>query len=410
MRRKCSKDFLQGFRLPLAGGGTGLTWEECAPYSVEMKLTIEMKLLPTKEQSEILLDTMRRFNQAATFAARLAFDARVFSKPSVHKLVYRLIREEFGLSAQLAIHAMLKACNCFAIDKTKCPVFREDGAVTYDERNMSFKGVNRVSLSTLVGRQVIDMVYGEYQRERFDRIKGQCDLVRRDGNFYLMATIDFQEKPPISVSDFIGVDMGIVSIVTTDDGSSVAGEKVDAVRSRNARARQTYQRRQTRSARRRLRKLSGRQARFQKNVNHVISKNIVAKALTSNCGIAIEDLTGIRKRCEKTVRKSQRSRLSNWSFFQLRSFIEYKALQVGIPVVAVDPRNTSRTCSDCGHCDKANRKNQSDFECKHCGFTCNADKNGAKNIRSRALAVPVRNRDLVATPAKLAGLAASRLL
>jgi len=294
---------------------------------------------------------------------------------------------------------MLKACDCFARDKTVCPVFRDDGAITYDERNMSFKGVNRVSLSTLIGRQAIDMVYGEYQKERFDRIKGQCDLVKRGGKFYLMATIDLQEKPPVAVKDFIGVDMGIASIITTDDGAHVTGDAIDNYRRRNARARQTYQRRNTRPARRRLRRMSGRQSRFQKDTNHVISKKIVAKALANECGIAIENLTGIRGRHEKTVQKSQRNRLSNWSFFQLRSFIEYKALQIGIPVVAVDPRNTSRTCSECGHCEKANRKSQSEFECKHCGFRCNADQNGAKNIRSRALAVSVRNRDLVATPA-----------
>jgi transposase len=54
----------------------------------------------------------------------------------------------------------------------------------------------------------------------------------------------------------------------------------------------------------------------------------------------------------------------------------------GIPLVFVDPRNTSRTCSECGHCEKANRKSQAEFVCKHCGHSMNADLNAARNIAS----------------------------
>lgn len=362
-----------------------------------MKLTIQLKLLPTLVQAVLLLDTMRRVNEAATFAARLGFDAGVFSQPSIHKLAYRAIRDKFGLSAQLAVRAIGKACEVFARDKTVCPVFRADGAITYDQRNMSFKGLDRVSLSTLTGREIIGLVYGEYQAARFDRIKGQCDLVYRDGKFYLLATVDLPEPPPCQINDFLGVDLGIVNVATDSKGESFSGSKIDKTRRRNARANQTYQRRNTRSARQRLRKLKRRQANFQRDSNHCISKKIVAKALAAGTGIAIEELGGIRNRCEKRFRKSQRSRFSNWSFAQLRQFVTYKAILAGVPIVAVDPRNTSRTCSECGHCEKANRKSQAEFLCKQCAFSCNADQNGAKNIRSRALADPVRIRDLVAT-------------
>jgi putative transposase len=362
-----------------------------------MKLTIQLQLLPTTEQATLLLDTMRRFNEAATFAARQGFDAGVFSQPSVHKRSYAEIRRRFGLSAQLAVRAIGKAVECFARDKTTCPVFRPDGAVTYDQRNLSFKGLDRVSLATLAGREVIGLVYGEYQRERFDRIKGQCDLVHRGGKFYLLATVDLPEPPPGEVKDFVGVDLGIVQIATTDDGQTFTGEPVEKSRRRATRARQTYQRRGTRSARRRLRKLARRQSRYQRNVNHVVSKKIVAKALASHAGIAVEELTGIRGRV--TVRKRQRGRLGNWSFAQLRHFLAYKARLAGVPLVAVDPRHTSQTCSACGHHERANRKSQAEFVCKHCGHSCNADLNGARNIRSRALGAVVNRPDLAAAPA-----------
>jgi putative transposase len=350
-----------------------------------MKLTIQLRLLPTVEQATLLLDTMRAFNEAANVAARIAFAAGVFTQASVHKLAYFEIRSRFNLSAQLAVRAIGKAVECFARDKKVCPIFRPDGAITYDQRNISFKGVDKVSLSTLSGRQVVGIIYGEYQAERFERIKGQCDLLCRDGRFYLMATIDLPERQPFEVEDFVGVDLGIVQVATTDDGESFCGKPIDKNRRRASRARKTYQKRNTRSARRRLRKMSQRQRQFQRDVNHCISKRIVAKALALRFGIAVEDLNGIRTRCEKTVHHRQRSRLSNWGFYQLRSFVEYKGRIAGVPVVAVNAINTSRTCSGCGHCEKDNRKRQSQFVCKRCGYSINADQNGAKNIRLRAL-------------------------
>jgi putative transposase len=334
----------------------------------------------------------------------------VFSQPSIHKLAYREIRRRFSLSAQLAVRAIGKAVEVFQRDKTVCPTFRPDGAVTYDQRNLSFKGLDRVSLATLQGRQVIALVYGEYQAERFDRIKGQCDLVRRDGKFYLLATVDFPEPPPLEVKDFVGVDLGIVQLATTDDGTAFSGQGTDRVRKRSARARQTYQRRGTRNSRRRLRKLARKQGRFQRDQNHCIAKRLVAKALREGKGLAVEELTGIRNRLEPTFHHRQRSRLGNWSFHQLRAFLTYKARLAGVPLVAVDPRHTSQTCSRCGHCERGNRRSQAKFVCRRCHHTSNADQNGACNLRARALAVPVNHRDSAASAGQLPAAAASRLL
>ena len=114
-----------------------------------------------------------------------------------------------------------------------------------------------------------------------------------------------------------------------------------------------------------------------------MSKIIVKKAKDTNCFVALEDLTNINK--ETTVRKKQRAERYSWAFYQLRSFINYKAKLAGIPVVLVDPRNTSRTCSVCGHCEKSNRKNQEEFCCEKCNHEDHADYNAAKNIRNKGL-------------------------
>src|SRR5262249_24303529 len=135
---------------------------------------------------------------------------------------------------------------------------------------------------------------------------------------------------------------------------------------------------------RRLKKMAGRQRRFQAKVNHEISKRLVAKAKALGVGIAMEDLKGIRDRVEPTVSKRCGRRLGNWGFAQLRSFVAYKARLAGVPVIEIDPRDTSRTCAECGHCERANRPEQATFRCRHCGHSTGADLNAARNIRAWA--------------------------
>src|SRR5207244_1125316 len=144
-----------------------------------------------------------------------------------------------------------------------------------------------------------------------------------------------------------------------------------------------------RSAKRQLNTLYGKEAKFKSDTNHVISKRIVQKAKAHGQGIAIEELRHIRQRTESTVRRSQRSRHSSWSFGQLRSFLSYKAAQASVPLHLVDPRNTSKTCHVCGHCAKENRKSQASFVCQSCGYTDSADRNAAINISRAEVMQPI---------------------
>jgi len=348
-----------------------------------MKLTLQLQLLPAPDQKPALLATMERFNEAATFAAKVGFEAGVFGQVTIHKLAYEEIRERFGLSAQLAVRAIAKAVECFQQDKTKCPVFKPRSAICYDQRVLSFKGLTTVSIWSLSGRLLIPFVCGAYQKDRQGRIKGQADLVYRQNKFYLLCTIDMPEGAPIEPTDVLGVDLGIVNLAADSSGETFTGEKVEDVRRHYARHRAGLNRIGTKSARRRLSKVRKREANFRRNENHRISKQVVAKAKATSSAIALEDLKGIRDRV--SVKKPQRNRHAGWSFLQLRSFVTYKAALAGVSIVLVDPRNTSTTCTDCGHCEKANRKSQAKFECRHCGYSANADFNAARNIQAKAL-------------------------
>ena len=357
-----------------------------------MKLTLQLKLVPTTEQHTALLETMRAFNAAASHAAQVGFADHVFSQQAIHVRCYRELRDRFGLSSQMAVRAIGKAVETFRREKKVCPVFRPDGAMTYDERLLGWKGPAHVSLLTLQGREIVAMVYGEYQAGFLKRLKGQVDLVYRDGTFYLYATIDVPEDTPIAPTRFLGVDLGITNIAVDSDGNSYTGEAIEAVRARASTARQTYQSTHTKSAKRRLKLMAGTQARFRRWANHALAKRLVAYAKDTKAALVLEDLTHIRDRM--TVRRGQRSKQHNWSFRQLREFVVYKAHRAGVPLLFVDPRNSSRTCHRCGYVDKKNRRSQADFSCLRCGHTAHADLNAARNLATRGA---VTRPDLIAS-------------
>jgi putative transposase len=350
-----------------------------------MKITLQIKLLPDETQHAALLDTMKVFNEACCFIAEVAHCEKCASKFALQKLVYRDVREQFGLSSQMAILAVHKVVGAYKRDTSMQCTFQPTGAIAYDQRVLSFKGLEKASILTVKGRITVPMQMGEYQKVQFGRAHGQADLVLRRGVFYLLLTIETPVAPAGEPTGFIGVDLGIVQIAADSDGESFSGQPVEDVRQKYHKQRRSLQAKGTRSATRRLQKISKKEALFRKDRNHIISKTLVEKAKDTGRGIALEDLEDIRERT--TVRKSDRAKHSGWSFRQLQSFIAYKASIHGVPVVFVDPRNTSKGCSVCGHISKANRKTQSGFQCVSCGHTANADTNAAINIAARATVI-----------------------
>ena len=359
-----------------------------------MRLSIQLQLLPDSTQADALCTTDERFNEAANWLAPIAFTQQCANKIALQKLTYYELRARFGLPADTAIRCIAQVVEAYKRDKTICPTFRTHAAVPFSMgKNIGFKSPDRVSISTLDGRVIVPYIMGAYQHERFGLAHGQADLVlRRDGKWFLLVTVDVPEGTRLPITDFIGVDLGVVNLATTSDAETDTGEAIDACRTRYARRRQRLQRaahvshlhgKRPKNIRRALQRTSRREAAFRRDVNHDISKGLVATATDTMRGIALEDLEGIRQR-GTPFRQPQRARMSGWAFAQLRSFIEYKARLSGVPVVLVDPKHTSQQCSACGHIARANRRSQAVFSCQSCGFTANADINAALNIRFRA--------------------------
>jgi putative transposase len=351
-----------------------------------MRLTVQVKLLPNSEQAKELKKTIETANAAADRLSELAWKSGEFRRFPLHRTFYRTLRDEFPLSAQVVCLLVAKVADAYKLDRKVCRKFRPHGSIAYDSRILSVNvPASTVSIWTVGGRQKMSFVCGERQRALLAFPHGEADLILRRRDWFLNITVDVPEEKEIEAVDVLGVDMGIVEIACDSDGRSYSGSTLNKVRHRNRAIRRKLQRKGTKSARRLLNKRSRREANFARNTNHVVSKSIVQTAKRTNRAIAVENLDGIRVRIR--ARRRQRTTLHSWAFAQLGQFLGYKAKLAGVPLVRIDPRNTSRRCGACGHTGKANRKSQSEFRCTACGHTANADHNGAGNIRLKGLAL-----------------------
>ncbi|WP_287491241.1 transposase, partial [Methanothrix sp.] len=237
-----------------------------------MLQTLMVKLDPSPEQHKMLCETMKRFNEACNRIAETVFAMHSANKVEIHKTVYYPVREHFGLSSQLTIRAISKVCEAYKRDKSIKPEFHLDGAIVYDQRILSWKGLEKVSLITLQGRQAIPIRFGEYQKARLDRIRGQADLILVNGIFYLCVVVEVDEETPYDPKGTLGVDLGIKYLAVDSDGEVHSGEQINQTRERLDSLKARLQSKGTKSAKRHLKKLSGRTARFSRDVNHCISK------------------------------------------------------------------------------------------------------------------------------------------
>jgi putative transposase len=357
-----------------------------------MKLVANIQLTPTKADAQVLRQTLETCNKACTEASRAGFEkfgmkVRQFN---LQKVVYGRMRDEFGLTAQAAIRSIAKVADAYATargnkEKLEEPVrFRKHAAQPFDDRIFRFlPDGKQVSIWTLEGRKVIPFVCGERQKALLVHRKGEVDLMLVRGKWYLAVVCDIPDPEAIEFDDVLGVDFGIVNLAYDSDGRAYTGEAVEAARLKYNRRRRCLQKCGSKAAKRRLKKLSGKEARFKKHTNHCISKELVANAERSQRALAIEDLTGIRSRTK--VRKAQRNRHAGWSFAQLGDFATYKACRFGVPLVRVPAPYTSLGCPECGFICKGNRPTQGQFSCKACGYEAPADFVGARNLRMRGL-------------------------
>lgn len=350
-------------------------------YIRTVKLTLKIKLLPTEQQASALLKTIKEANACCNAISEVAWADKIFNQFKIHKAVYHSFKSTYKLSAQVVVRCISKVADAYKLDRNTKRIFNLLGGIAYDARILSYRPDNSISIWTLDGRLKIPFVC--HNPAYLPYVKGEADLVYKKGKFYLFQTVEIPDTDIEDVEDFIGVDFGLVSIATTSEGVDHSSADLTRIREQKQKVRSSIQRKGTKSSKRLLKRLSGRERTFASVTNHTVAKQIVAEAHESQRGIALEDLSGIRFSANSKGKKL-RTRIGKWNFRQLREYIEYKARRRGVPVVLVNPRYTSKTCHRCKRIGKRQGKS---FACDNCGNNMDADHNAAINIATLGAAV-----------------------
>ena len=345
---------------------------------MEAAKTVVCKLDVTKEESEKLMDTVKAFRDACNYISKVAWERRCFNPVALHHLVYYETRERFKLPANLAIRARDRVAKSYKTDRKKQHRFRQL-SIDLDKRLFTLlRDKEKVSISTIYGRAKPKLAIGDYQRELLKNPIRDAKLVYRDDTkeFYLHITI-LVKVPEPKGNNPVGVDIGINNLLVASNGFRVNGRQIEHRRRHFRKLRSSLQSKGTSSAKRRLKRLAGREHRWANTVLHQVSRAFV-NSLKEGDVVVMEKLNGIRDNTKH--RKSYNATFHSWAFKRLQKMIEYKCLEKGIPVVYVKPNHTSQRCPRCGTIDKRNRRNQALFRCIRCGYQHNADYVASVNL------------------------------
>lgn len=391
---------------------------------MQQVITAKLKLHLSSAQKQLLREVSLSYRDALNYASSVAFDnGKTASGNKLHKLVYRELRARFGLYAQMACNVPRQVANTYKVLWTK--VHQNSAALKAGRTKKRYKGLDKpakfvsrtctlnygrdysfvkqgVSVITKQGR--IKVSYSGYSKHT-ELIKSGKTRIgaakiyysRSTKTYYLLVSLELElpDIEPTDIKRIVGADVGqrylAVTCDTTNRTQFFSGKEVVHKATRYHRARKSLQALGTRSSKRRIILLSGRERRFKADTNHRIAKELV----TPNTLIGLEDLSHIRdrtnRRTSKKASKKQRranSKHSRWAFAELASFIDYKSVLTGSFATKIDARHTSQQCTRCGHACEENRPNKGLlFRCVNCFYECHADLLAARNVCMRTLLV-----------------------
>lgn len=357
-----------------------------------MDRTVRIRLKPTPEQAQALAETTAQFTAAFNAVCKEGWRRQEGNAFNLHRFTYRDVKDALpALVSDLHIQARQKASEAVKSALTRQKHGRKTGCPHSDvcppRYNLHTFTLNwaaaTVRLSTTRKKQSIAFHLPPYASYALGCPVATADLICKKGKWYLHVVVVVDDVPFVDNGQAIGVDMGVCRPAVTSDGRLHGKKRWREVSNKRFRLKRKLQSNGSKSAKRHLRRLAGRQQRFRRDCDHVLSKRIL-EGVASGTTVVIENLTDIRSRVRVRHGESSR-RLHSWSFAQLRSFLVYKAEDRGARVIGIDPRHTSQRCNVCGHIYRGNRPSQSRFICRKCGHKANPDVNAAKNVRDKHL-------------------------
>lgn len=347
-----------------------------------MRRTVKFILDLDVEQHRMLLSTIE--NAARVFNEHVdwAFENRSHNKYKAHTDLYHRLRKQYGINCSI-----LQSTRDMALEAVKALKFKFKprkalhSAIRFDSRTLKLRG-QQLIISTDEERIRTVIQFPTWCKDMTSTWKQKGATIGYDDRTKcFVANICFEgpDVSPKQVGRVVGLDRGLINLVTTSDGVVYDAKKIRKNQRRYLYLRRRLSAKGTRSARRLRKLLGGKEQRFSREQNHIIAKELASDETVKT--YVIENLEGISKQRRGRILNKL---LSSWPFFQFEAFLRYKCAAKGIEVGVIDPRFTSQRCSKCGFVHKENRK-RGVFRCKKCGFESHADVNAAVNIRDKWL-------------------------
>ena len=360
--------------------------------------------------------TMEQYRLACNYVSEYLFNNNFpLNKNEVQKVIYNTIREKFNLKSQMTISCIRSVIARYKTVKTQMARrpykyqdqntgewYREVRDLTWlhkpisfnrpqvdlqRNRDWSYLSSGQLSINTLDGRVKVDPICRGFNQYLDGTWKfGLAKLLKSSGKWYLYisATKEVTDFDKQAVKHVVGIDRGLRFLVTSyDEQGKTAffdGQAIMRKRAKYQKLRAILQAKGTKSAKRRLKKLSGRENRWISDINHCLSKTLVQK-YGANTLFVLENLNGVS--FERTdLPKALRNQNKSWAFYQLEQFLTYKAHLNNSEVVEVSAKYTSQRCPKCGVIKKDNRNHEKhEYHCDNCGYRSNDDRIGAMNIQ-----------------------------
>ena len=237
-------------------------------------------------------------------------------------------------------------------------------------------------------------------REVIGEVKN-VTVIQSCGKWYVSIQTEYEVPEQVhKAASMVGLDAGVTKLATLSDGTVY--QPVNSFKA-NQRKLAMLQRQLNRKVKfsaswqkqkKKIQRLHSHIANIRRDYLHKVTSEISK----NHAMIVIEDLKvcnisksakGTAERPGRNIRAKSglnRSILAQ-GWYEMRRQLEYKQLWRGGQVLAIPPAYTSQRCVCCGHTAKENRQTQSKFVCQVCGYTENADINGARNILAAGHAV-----------------------
>jgi len=333
--------------------------------------TMKLKLKPTKWQVKELNRLSKEYIHQANLLVQQAVKEDSFPKVSSKDIDASL---PSSIKNELIRYAKTKYKqygNC--IFKKRTASWNNQN-FSVNEDSISFPViVNKKTKKTAFQAIIPKETYETLSTNKLGSLK-----IKKKG-FHWMAYISVTIEPKECLgTNTLGVDLGILcpAVGVVSEGGETKffgnGRQNKFIRRKYKQLRRELGKKKKVNA---IKRVNDKESRIMQDINHKISRNIVNFAMENNCGtIKLENLSGIRQTSK--ARGKNKANLHSWTFFELSSFIEYKAREVGILVEKINPEYTSQTCPSCGERNKTKTRN---YSCD-CGCRSHRDRVGALNI------------------------------